>query len=125
MSRTLKFNRSHKNGWFSYKITGVPGAIFVDGRMLTDEQKAAMPDTLTVDLDGLKEEGADQTEAQKEREAKRAEREAAKAAKAEAAQAKAAARLEKLQAAAAKAQEKAAAAVAKSAAGSSAGEASA
>ena len=112
---TLHFNRVHKNGWFSYKITGVPGAVFVDGRMLTEEGKANMPQTLELDLAGLKEPGADQTEAQRQRAAEKAERDAKKAERAAATAAKAQARLAKLQEAAQKAQERAAAAVAKAA----------
>jgi len=111
--RNLTFNRLHKNGWFSYKINGVAGAVFIDGRMLTDAAKASMPSTLDVDLDGFVEAGANATEAQREKEEKKAARDASKAERAMAAAAKASSKLEKLQAAAAKAQERADAVAAK------------
>lgn len=115
MVRTLTFNRSHKNGWISYKLQGVPGAVFIDGKMLTDEGKASPQATLDLDVFGMREPGADQTEAARLKAEKKAEREVAKAARVEASAAKATAKLEKLQAAAAKAQAKAEAIAAKAA----------
>ncbi|MCG3774253.1 MAG: hypothetical protein JW395_1071 [Nitrospira sp.] len=112
----LKFNRLHKNGWLSYKVPGVAGAVFIDKRTVTPEFLANPPAELNLDIDGLLPPGADASEAAAARAAKKAEREALKAEKATKAQATAAARLEKLQAAAAKAQAKADA-VAKKAAG--------
>lgn len=118
MPRTLTFNRLHKNGWYSYKVPGVAGALFVDSRMLTDNQKANMPQTLDVELE-FQAEGAGATDAQREKAEKKAAADAKKAERAAAQAAKAAAKLEKLQAAALKAQEKAAAVAAKVAAATS------
>lgn len=116
--RTLNYNREHKNGWYSWKIPGVTGALFIDGRMLTDEGKANLPQVLSVEFDGFQEAGADQSEAARLKAEKKMEREAAKAAKVAASAAKAQARLDKLQAAAAKAQARAEAVLAKAQAAS-------
>jgi hypothetical protein len=106
---TLTFNRAHKNGWYSYKLTGVPGAVFIDGRMLTDEGKENLPQTLDINIGGMKEAGADQTEAQRQKAEAKAARDAKKAERAAAQAEKAQERLRKLQEAA----DKAAARVAK------------
>lgn len=108
--KTLTFNRVHKNGWISYKIAGVAGAVFVDRRMLTDEALASPAQTIDVEIPGLREPGADASAAAAEKEAKKIAREAAKAAKASAAAEKAQAKLAKLQETAAKAAAAAAAA---------------
>ena len=120
--KTLNFNKVHKNGWISYKLAGVPGAVFIDKRHLTAEAVANPPATLEEALNFLVEPGADASAAAAEKTAKQIEREAAKAAKAEASAAKATARLEKLQASAAAAQARADAARAKAAGGSPAGD---
>lgn len=112
----LKFNRLHKNGWLSYKVPGVAGAVFIDKRTVTPEFLANPPAELDLAIDGLLPPGANASEAAAEKEAKRQARDAAKAERAAKAQEKAAARLQKLQEAAAKAQAKAEA-VAKKAAG--------
>lgn len=111
--RTLKFNHIHKNGWLSWKIPGVPGALFIDKRLLSPETLANPPATIDVDVPGLVEEGQGASEAQVARDAKKAEAEQLKTAKALAAADKAKARLEKLTAAADKAKAKAEAAAAK------------
>jgi hypothetical protein len=111
--RTLKFNRSHKNGWISYKLAGVPGSVFVDGRMLTEEGRANPNPTLDIEVNGMLEEGADASAAAAARAEKKAEAEAKKAERVAAQTAKAAARLEKLQEAAKKAQDRANAVAAK------------
>lgn len=113
--RTLTFNRTHKNGWLSYKLTGVPGAVYVDRRMLSAEALATPPATLDIDIPGMVEPGADVVSKNAEKAAKKAEADAKKAERATAAAAKATARLEKLQAAAQKAQERANAVAAKAA----------
>lgn len=120
--RTLKFNRVHKNGWLSWKLAGVAGAVFIDKRMLSPETLANPPQTLDIDVPGMVEAGADATEAERIKAEKKAEKDAAKAAKATAAAEKAAARLAKLQENAAKAQAKAEAVAAKVAAGKPAGD---
>jgi len=113
--RTLQFNRSHKNGWISYKLTGVAGAVFIDGRMLTEEARNNPQPTIELEFAGMLEPGADATEAAAAKAAKKAEAEAKKAERVAAQTAKAAARLEKLQEAARKAQERADAVAAKAA----------
>ena len=112
--RSLQFNRIHKNGWLSWKLPGVAGALFIDKRMLDAETLANPPATLELDIPGMVEPGADVSEAQRIKAEKKAEREAAKAAKAEERAAKAQERLAKLQAQAAKAQERLNAAAASS-----------
>ena len=113
MPRTLSFNRVHKNGWLSYKLQGVPGAVYVDRRMLSDETLASPPQTLEIEIPGMREPGAGVSEAAAAKAAKKAEADAKKAERAAAAAAKAQARLDKLQQAAQKAQERAAAVAAK------------
>lgn len=114
--RTLQFNRVHKNGWLSYKLTGVPGAVYVDKRMLSADALATPPETIEIDVNGMVEPGADATAAAAAKAAKTAEREAAKLAKTQAAAEKATARLAKLQAAADAAKAKAEAAASKTSA---------
>jgi hypothetical protein len=112
--KTLTFNRVHKNGWLSFKLPGVPGAVYVDKRMLSAETLASPPTSIEIEVPGMVEAGAGVSEAQAAKVAKKLEVEAKKAERAAAAAAKATARLEKLQAAAEKAQASAAAARAKS-----------
>lgn len=100
----FNFNKVHKNGWLSFKQIGTSGAVFIDGRMLTDEAKANPPASITVDGVEFVTPGADVTEKAAAAAAKKLAAEAARAEKAAAAAAKANARLEKLQASAAKAQ---------------------
>jgi len=114
--KNLTFNRTHKNGWLSWKMAGVPGAVFIDKRMLTAEAQANPPATLEEVLaNGLVEPGADVSEKAAAAQAKKLERETQRAEKAKVASEKAQARLAKLQETAAKAQERAAAAQAKAA----------
>lgn len=124
MPRTLQFNRVHKNGWISYKLVGVAGAVFVDRRMLTPEALATPPQTIDVELPGMLEAGVGATEAAQAKASKKAEADAKKAERAAAQAAKAQARLEKLQAAAQKAQERAAQVAAKVAGGTTSTETS-
>ena len=104
MSVTLNFNRTFKNGWIVYRLAGVPGGVYIDGRTATPEMKANPPATITVEGFELLPPGANATEMDAAKAAKKLEQEAKKAEKANAAAAKATARLEKLQAAAAKSQ---------------------
>lgn len=113
MSTKLTFNRIHKNGWLSWKLAGVPGALFVDRRMLSAETLANPPQTIDVEIPGLAQPGEGATEAQAAKLAKKQEMEAKKAERAQAAAAKAQARLAKLQESAAKAKAAAEAAQAK------------
>lgn len=113
--RTLKFNRVHKNGWLSYNMPGVAGAVYVDKRMLSAETLASPPQTIDVEVPGMVEPGADVTEAAAAKAAKKAENEAKKAEKAAAAAQKAQDRVAKLQEAANKAAARAAAAQARGA----------
>src|SRR3990167_7715707 len=106
--QTLTFNKLHKNGWLSFKLTGVPGAVFVDKRMLSAETLANPPQTISVDIPGLVAPGADASAKAAEKAAKAQEREKIKAEKVQVAAAKATARLAKLQEAANKAAERAA-----------------
>lgn len=117
MLKTLKFNRVHKNGWLSYTMAGVRGAVFVDKRMLDASALSAPPETLDIDIVGMVEPGADATEAATARDAKKLERERLKVEKAAKAAEKAQASLAKLQERAAAAQAKADAARAKSGTG--------
>jgi hypothetical protein len=103
---TLKFNRKHANGWVSYRIAGLKGSVFIDGKMLTDETKANPPQTMELDYP-FAAPGADASEAARLREEKKAARDAAKAERATKAAAKAQERLAKLQAAADRAAERA------------------
>lgn len=105
MSKTLKFNRLHKNGWLSYRLPGVAGAVFIDRRMLSPETIENPPTTLDLDFPGMLEPGADASEKAAEKEAKRLEREQKKAERAAAAAEKAQARLAKLEEAKKKAEE--------------------
>lgn len=100
---TLQFNRLHKNGWLSWKIAGVHGAVFIDKRMLPAEVLENPPAELTVDIQ-LVEPGAEATAKAAAMSAKKLEREQKRIQKAEAVAAKAAAKLQKLQETAAKAQ---------------------
>jgi hypothetical protein len=99
----LTFNRVHKNGWVSFKLAGVPGAVYIDKRMFVDGQIPAAGSTIELTVAGLKEPGADATEVDAAKAKARLEKEAAKATKAAAAAEKAQARLVKLQEQAAKA----------------------
>jgi len=101
--RTVKFNRIHKNGWISYKVPGVPGAIFIDKRTVTPEFLAAPPATIDVEFEGLLPEGAGVSELQAAKNAKKQEAEQKKAERAKLAAEKAEARLAKLKASAEKA----------------------
>lgn len=111
----LKFNRVHKNGWLSWRLPGVKGAVFIDKRMLTPEALANPPQTLEEALNQLVPAGVDSgsNETDPEKLAAMQAKEEAKAAKAAAASTKANERLAKLQASAQKAQERAEAAKAK------------
>jgi hypothetical protein len=111
--RTLQFNRVHKNGWLSWKLPGVPGAVFVDKRMLSAETLANPPQSIDVEVPGMVEPGVEATAAAEAKARKKAEADAKKAERAAATAAKAEARLKKLQDAAQKAQERAAAVAAK------------
>lgn len=102
--RTLTFNKLHKNGWVSYKLTGVPGAVFIDKRMLSAETLANLPTSIEVNVEGMVEPGADAVEKNAEKLAKQEAREKLKAEKASKAAEKATAKAEKAQAALAKAQ---------------------
>ena len=102
----LTFNRKHANGWVSYRIAGLKGSVFIDGKMLTDETKANPPASIELDYP-FAAPGADASEAARLKEAKKAEREAKKLERTAAAAAKAAERLQKLQAAADRAAERA------------------
>lgn len=113
--KSLSFHKVHKNGWLSYRLTGIPGAIYVDRRLLTADALATPPQTLSVDLEGLVEPGADATAKAAEKAQKAQEREAVKAEKASRAAEKAQSRLAKLQANADKAKAVAEAAAAKAA----------
>jgi hypothetical protein len=113
MADVLAFNRAHKNGWISYKQTGVAGAVFIDRRMLSPEAQANPPQSINVEIEGLLPAGANATEASAAKAAKKQEADAKKAERAKAAADKAAARLQKLQDAANKAAAKAAAVAAK------------
>lgn len=113
--RTLTFNRIHKNGWLSWKLPGVAGAVFVDRRMLSADTLANPPQSIEVDIPGMVEPGADLTEAARLKAEKKAAMDTKKAERAAAAAAKAQARLAKLQAAAEKAQARANAVAAKTA----------
>lgn len=115
--QTLTFNRQHKNGWLSWRLQGVRGAVFIDKRMLSPETLANPPQTINVEVPGMVEAGADVSEAQAAKLAKKQELETKKAERAQLAATKATARLEKLQQQAAKAQERAEAAKAKSVGG--------
>lgn len=95
--RTLSFNRVHKNGWVSFKLTGVPGAIYVDRRMFVDGQIPGEGSSIQVEISGLKEPGADATAVDAAKAAARVQKEAARAEKSAAAAEKAQARLKKLQ----------------------------
>ncbi len=112
-NRTLTFNRVHKNGWISYKLQGIAGAVFIDKRMLTAEALATPPTTMVVEIEGIVEPGAEVVAKSAADAEKKAERERVKAEKASKAIEKANARLAKLQEAATKAAEKAAAAAAR------------
>lgn len=101
--QTLTFNRLHKNGWVSFKLTGVPGAVYIDKRMFVDGQIPVAGSTISVEIAGLKEEGADATAVSAEKAAAKLAKEAERAAKSAAAAEKAQARLVKLQEQAAKA----------------------
>ena len=100
---TLTFNRQHKNGWLSWKLAGVPGAVFVDKRMLSAETLANPPQTLDIEIPGMLPPGAGVSEAQALRAQKKLELENKKAERAQAAAEKATTRLAKLQEQAAKA----------------------
>jgi len=113
MPRTLSFNRTHKNGWVSYKQAGVPGAVYVDRRMLDAEAQASPAQSIEVEIPGMVEPGAGVSEAAAAKAAKKQEADAKKAERAKAAADKAQARLDKLQEAAKKAAERAAAQAAK------------
>ncbi len=106
---TLTFNKVHTNGWLSYRIAGVPGAVFVDKRMFTPESvdgiMANPPATIEMNDFNFAQPGADATAKAAEKAAKIAEREAKKIERANASAAKAQAKLEKLQETARKAQE--------------------
>jgi hypothetical protein len=110
--QTLKFNRLHKNGWVSFKLAGVQGAVFVDRKMF-EEGKIPTEGTIEVNIPGLKAEGAGAVELDAEKAAAKLAKDTAKAEKAEASAKKAQERLEKLKAQV----EKANAAVAKAAGG--------
>ncbi len=112
-ARTLKFNRTHKNGWLSYKMDGVPGAVYVDKRMLSAESLATPPQTIDINIEGILEPGAGVTEAAAAKTAKKQEADTKKAERAKAAADKAQARLAKLQEQAKKAQDRANAVAAK------------
>lgn len=103
---TLKFNRKHANGWVSYRIAGLKGSVFIDGKMLTDETKANPPATIELDYP-FATPGPDASEAAAAKEAARAEREAKKAERTRLQAEKAAERVAKLQAAADRAAERA------------------
>jgi len=111
MVRTLTLKTVQKTGTLVFKLPGVPGAVYVEGKML--EPGSTPPQTLDIDVPGMREPGADASEAARLKTEKAAERDAAKAVKAEASIAKSQARLEKLQASAQKAADKAAAVAAK------------
>jgi hypothetical protein len=102
--RTLTFNKIHKNGWLSWKLAGVPGAVFVDKRMLDADTLANPPQTLELDIPGMVEPGADATAKQAAASAKKVAAEAARMERAQKAAAKAAEKLAKLQETATKAQ---------------------
>jgi hypothetical protein len=95
----LKFNRLHKNGWVSFRIAGVPGAVFVDKKMLTPEQLASLGEGSEIEVNGLQfaeaKAGAQELDTAKAQ--AKAEKEAAKAAKAATVAAKAAEKLAKLE----------------------------
>lgn len=112
----LKFNRFHKNGWVSFRVPGVPGAVFVDKKHLTADQLAAITPESEIEIEGLQfaEPKAGATELDAARAAKKAEKEAAAAAKAQAKAEKASAQLAKLQERQKKAEEALAKARAKS-----------
>lgn len=95
--RNLTFNRLHKNGWVSFKLAGVPGAVYIDKRMFVDGQVPAAGSTIELEVAGLKEPGADATAVDAAKAQAKLEKEAAKAQKAAAAAEKAQARLVKLQ----------------------------
>mgnify|MGYP001620057224 FL=1 len=101
---TLTFNKSHKNGWVSYRIAGLTGAVFIDGRMITPDAKATPPATLEVSGIDFLTPGAGASEKSAAAAAKKLAAEQAKAVKAAASAEKANARLAKLTAAAVKAQ---------------------
>jgi len=103
MAQGLSFNRVHKNGWVSFKMPGVPGAVYIDKRMFVDGQIPAAGSSIQLEVAGLKEPGADATAADAAKAEAKLKKEAEKAAKAAAAAEKAQARLVKLQEAAAKA----------------------
>jgi predicted ribosome quality control (RQC) complex YloA/Tae2 family protein len=109
---TLGFNRLHKNGWVSFKLPGVPGAVFIDKRMF--EGDVPTSGSITVEGVTLKAPGAGATEADAEKQKARLEKEAKKAEKAAAAAQKAQDRLKKLQEQAEKAKAAVEAAKAKS-----------
>jgi len=102
---TLKFNKVHKNGWYGYHITGVPGALFIDGRMITAEGKLETPPaTLEINFPYMVAPGADASAKAAEKAAKKAASDALKAEKAQKSIEKANTRLAKLTETAAKAQ---------------------
>jgi hypothetical protein len=114
MSQNARFNKAHKNGWFSYKVAGSAGAVMIDRRQLrADFPFDNPPATLDEALTFLNEPGAEATARDAEKVAKAKAREEARAAKAAAAIEKANARIAKLQEQAQKAAERAAAAAAK------------
>lgn len=92
----LKYNRLHKNGWVSFKIAGVAGAVFIDKRMFEGELPG---EGSTIQVEGVtfKPAGAGATEQDAAKVAAKLEKENQRAVKAAAAAEKAQARLAKLQ----------------------------
>jgi hypothetical protein len=95
--KSLTFNRVHKNGWVSFKLQGVPGAVYIDKRMFVEGQIPAAGSTIELNVAGLQEPGASATEADAAKAAEKLAKETAKAEKSKLAAEKAQARLAKLQ----------------------------
>lgn len=102
---TVNFIRVAKNGWYTFRIPGVPGSLYIDGRMVTAEAKESgvYPTTLELDFP-LVAPGADASEKARLAAEKKAAADLAKTEKALKAAEKANAKLAKLQETAAKAQ---------------------
>ncbi len=94
----LTFNRLHRNGWVSFKLQGVPGAVYVDRRMFAEGQIPVEGSTISLDVAGLAEPGADAKTLSAEKAAEKLVKEQARAEKSQASAVKAAERLEKLKA---------------------------